>query len=446
MTEQNNADNEILRPAATERPAADELDAAGKSLSEALRISFIILKVIMIVLVVAFLASGFETVESDEQALVLRLGKIRGERDKRLLDPGAHWIFPYPIDEIVKIKVETQVNLTIDSFWYFQTPQEMLSEQERPVRPDKPLNPLLDGYCITRSEKRGEADAAGEIYDETTLRGDVEISYQGGEVEVELKDFSVTRQRRVVTGSDGSDYNIVHTKWQLTYQIDDPERFFKNIHVEDVKTGDDYFDVITGSITPLLESLFEDAVVTTMVNYTIDEAISSLGRIPTHVKRLLQEKLDKMESGIKVVSVQLTKSVSPRQVKDAFEASMDASQTSQTTITNARAYAEDTLNRASGTAQEEIAAARAYRTKVVETAKANADYLQRLLPEYRQRPKLVTQQIYLDAIEQIFGNADEKFVVQTTEGTKGTQIWVRLNRDPSLKPKTKKEEQATQEE
>ncbi|MGD8501300.1 MAG: SPFH domain-containing protein, partial [Phycisphaerales bacterium] len=312
MTEQNNADNEILHPAATEKPAVDELDAAGKSLSEALRISFIILKVIMIVLVVAFLASGFETVDSDEQALVLQFGKIRGEGKKRLLGPGPHWILPYPIEEIVKIKVETQVNLTIDSFWYDLTPEEMLSGQERPVRPDKPLNPLLDGYCITRSEKRGEAAAAGEIYDEMTLRGDVEISYQRGEVEVELKDFFVTHQRRAVTGSDGSDYNIVHTKWQLTYQIDDPERFFKNIHVEDIKTGDDYFDVITGSITPFLESLFEDTVVTEMVNYTIDEAISSKkDTIQERIEKLLQDKLAKIESGIKVVSVQLTQSVSP---------------------------------------------------------------------------------------------------------------------------------------
>jgi membrane protease subunit HflK len=123
---------------------------------------------------------------------------------------------------------------------------------------------------------------------------------------------------------------------------------------------------------------------------------------------------------------------------------MDASQTSQKTITDARAYAEDTLNKASGTAQEEIAEARFYRTTVVETAKADADYLQRLLPEYRQRPKLVIQQIYLDAIEQIFDNADEKFVVQTSDDAEGTQLRVLLNRDPSLKPKAKEEEQATE--
>jgi len=47
----------------------------------------------------------------------------------------------------------------------------------------------------------------------------------------------------------------------------------------------------------------------------------------------------------------------------------------------------------------------------------------------------VLQKIYLDAMEDILKNADEKFVVQTTEGSKGTEIRVLLNRDPTIKKK-----------
>jgi membrane protease subunit HflK len=422
-------DNKDVRVPDTSKPAVDELDTAGRSLSEALRMSFIILKVIMIVLVLAFLASGFKTVDSNEQALVLRFGKIRGVGEKRLLGPGLHWILPYPIDEIVKIPVQTQVNLPIDSFWYFMTQSEILSGQMRPVRPGQPLKPLQDGYCLTRGESQNET----------------------------IGDFA------------GSDYNIFHSKWQLTYQIDDPEQFFINTYIGDVKPGDIYFNVITESIKPLLKDVFENAVVTALVNYTIDEAISSQDRIPKHVKRLVQEKLDKIESGIKVVSVQLTASECPRQVKNAFEASTRASQQSEKEITNARAFAANTLNEAAGpfaeelfaalhdesideqtreqlwsqlagTAQEKIAEARIYRTKVVERARANADYLESILPEYRLRPKLVLQKIYLDAIENIMKNADEKFVVQTTKGSKGTEIRVLLNRDPTIKKKKSSEQ------
>ncbi|MGA1979287.1 MAG: protease modulator HflK [Sedimentisphaerales bacterium] len=426
MTEQNNQNSEYLIPQSPKKPAGDELDAAGKSLSEALRISFIILKIIMIVLVVVFLASGFRTIEPDEQALVLRFGKICGVGENRVLGPGLKWVFPYPIDKIVKIPVAKKQNLPINSFWYYQRPDELLpQDQTTKTTPPMTLNPVIDGYCITRSEE----------------------------------------QSQTIAGLTGSDYHIVHCKWQLTYKIDDPERFFKNTYTEDTKPGQSYADVIAKSIKPLLEHLFEDAVVTAMVNYTIDEAISSQDRIPKHVKKLLQEKLDRIESGIAVVSVQLTDITWPRQVDKAFLASIKASQESQKTISQAKGYAENTLNEAAGPvaaqlfealknetvpeegkelmwsqlagqAQEKIAGARAYRTKVVETAKANAEYLQKLLPEYRKRPELVVQKIYQDAIEYVLNNVDEKIIIQPTEGTRGKEIRLLLNRDPTIKPKS----------
>jgi regulator of protease activity HflC (stomatin/prohibitin superfamily) len=368
--------------------------------------------------------------------------------EQRLLGPGAHWILPYPIDEIVKIPVATAVNLSINSFWPFERPEDVISGQRRPVRPDQPLDPVRDGYCLTRNEERRAAPSAGP------------------------RQATFAAQGQADAGTEASDYNIVHTAWQLTYRINDPEQFFRNIEVRDVRPGDVYFTVITESVKPLLQSVLEGAVVTALVNYTIDEAIASQDRIPKHVARLVQEKLDRMDSGIQVVSVQLTRSEPPGQVREAFDASTKASQKSQTAITEARKYAETTLSEAAGpvaetlyktlhdetvseqtreflwsqvagTAREKLAEARAYRTRTVESAKANADYLARLLPEYRQRPKLVLQRIYLDAMEQILDNADEKFVVQAAGGAKGTELRVLVNRDPALRPK-ESEQQAAQ--
>ncbi len=397
MTDQNH-ENKDTQYAIRNTQYDSKLDAAGKSLSEALRISFIILKIIMIVLVIVFLASGFRTVGPDEQALVLRFGKIRGVAEKRILEPGPHWVFPYPIDEIVKIPVAKKVNMPVNSFWY----PEMLppGPKERIRIPQEALNPVKDGYCITRSEERTQS----------------------------------------VSVSTGSDYSIIHSKWQLTYQIDDPERFFKNVYIEDVKPGQSYFDVITKSITPFLKAMFDDAVVTAMVHYTIDEVLSSQDTIPDHVRKLLQEKLSKIGSGIKVVSVELTDTIWPRQVNEAFLATHKASQERQKAVSEARTYAGNTLSEAAGLASEKIAQARAYRTKVVETARADAEYLQKLLPEYRKRPELVVQKIYLDAITHIFNNVDEKMIIQPTKGDKGTVLWLYFSRDPELKPKSEKEQ------
>jgi len=392
MTDQNHESNQDLQPQSPERRPANELDAAGRSLSEALKISFVILKIIMVVLVGLFLFSGFKTVGPGEQALVLRFGKIN-----RILGPGLKWVFPYPIEEIIRIPSERKVDLPIDSFWYYQSPAEISRGPKDTTRLGPTLNPIRDGYCITRSEK----------------------------------------QSQTTSGSTGSDYNIVHCKWLLTYQIDKPELFFKGVYVEDVKPGEIYFDVMKESITPLLKNLFDDVVVTTMVNYTIDDVLISYSEIPKRIGQLMQEKLDKIESGI-VVKVKLTRSTWPRQVNNAFQALMSASQASQAAISQAKSDAEVTLNEAAGRVQEKISSAGAYRMEVVETARANAEYLHKMLPEYRKYPKLVVQRIYLDAIEYVLDNADEKIIIQPTQGTGRKEFRIIINRDPMIKPKSEK--------
>ncbi|MHC4483564.1 MAG: hypothetical protein ACYSW4_08460, partial [Planctomycetota bacterium] len=155
MTAENNSTSNDLKPESPAKPVGDELDAAGKSLSEALRVSFIILKVIMVVLVLAFLASGLRRVGSDEKALVLRFGKIRGVGEKRILEPGPKLLLPYPIHVVVKIPVEKTVNLVIDSFWYSVRPGELLSRRPgAKARIPQKLDPVVDGYCIARSEAK----------------------------------------------------------------------------------------------------------------------------------------------------------------------------------------------------------------------------------------------------------------------------------------------------
>ncbi|MCP4262079.1 MAG: hypothetical protein GY774_31955 [Planctomycetes bacterium] len=428
MAEKDKQNDKDLQPQTSDKSKPVELDAAGKSLSEALGISFVILKVIMAVLIIAFLASGFKTVDSDKQALVLRFGKIRGVGEGRILKPRTrpYWIIPYPVERMVKIPVKKKIDLAIRSFWYYQSKEEMLADPDIQRRRFLPqLDPVKDGYLISRSENLDES----------------------------------------ISGLSGNDYNIVHCKWRLTYQIDDPEQFFKNIKVNDVKPGDIYLDVVVESITPLLQNIFEDAIVTATVNYTIDDIMyEKVARLTEDIKKHVQEKLNTIESGIKVVQVQLTEKMWPRQVDADFQALATASQDRQKTINEARAYAESTLNEAagpvaeklfaaikyntateeekqllwsqlSGTAQEKISEAMSYQAKIVADTRANAIYLKELLPEYRKRPELLILEIYQDAMERIYDNVDEKFFVP-----EGVETRIQINRDPSLKPKDSKQQ------
>ena len=413
------------------------IDAAERSLSEALGISFAILKVIMAVLILAYLASGFRTVGSNEQALGLTFGKISGVGEARVLDHGWHWVFPYPIGEIIRIPVKKQIKLTVDRFWYEQTRNDVLGEGPKPRRiVREKLNPIREGYCLTRSQKQETGGTAG----------------------------TATAAQDQMPEADGSDYNIVHCRWEVEYQIDNIEQFFRNVYLEDLKPGEVFEDIMIESTSPLVRSAVEGAVATAMVQYSIDEALQSRDTIPRYVRQLVQRQLTLVESGIRVTSVQLVDVEWPKQVNEAFEAYFTASQTSQQAISEARTYAEQTLTDAggqvadmlyqelmkaepndtqleflwsqvAGESQDTLAQALAYRTKVVEAAKANANYLRSILPEFRKRPELVTQRLYLDAIEQVLENADEKFILQPSTDLKGQEIRILINKDSSLKPK-----------
>jgi membrane protease subunit HflK len=127
--------------------APETQDASSQALSEALRSSFSVVKIVMWLMVVAFFASGFFTVGPQEKAVILRFGKPVGEGEKRLLNAGLHWSFPYPIDEVVKIPITEQQTVASTIGWYKTTPEQELSGEEIPAGPS--LNPAIDGYLIT---------------------------------------------------------------------------------------------------------------------------------------------------------------------------------------------------------------------------------------------------------------------------------------------------------
>jgi modulator of FtsH protease HflK len=122
-------------------------DAGSQALAEALRSSFAIVKFVMVILVLVFLASGFFTVGPQERALVLRLGKAPAGGPKALLGPGLHWSWPYPIDEFVKVSITGIQQVRSKAGWYATTPEQELAGTE-PMA-GSTLNPAVDGYALT---------------------------------------------------------------------------------------------------------------------------------------------------------------------------------------------------------------------------------------------------------------------------------------------------------
>jgi len=112
--------DEEKQPHGSESPAGEHHDstrvvedARARALAEALQSSFKVIRVLMVVLAVAFLGSGITKVGSGEQGLLLRFGELKAPP----LEPGLHFAWPNPIDQIVKVDVSQDFKITSDVGW-----------------------------------------------------------------------------------------------------------------------------------------------------------------------------------------------------------------------------------------------------------------------------------------------------------------------------------------
>jgi membrane protease subunit HflK len=133
------------RPLESGPPGTPE-DAGSVAHAEALRSSFLIVRVLLAALVVYFFCSGIFTVSSQERAILLRFGEPVRRAGQVELGPGLHWAFPYPIDEVIKMPVARLQTVRSTVGWYAVT-----SAQEAEGIVSDAGNSLLrfEGYAIT---------------------------------------------------------------------------------------------------------------------------------------------------------------------------------------------------------------------------------------------------------------------------------------------------------
>ena len=136
--------DEEKQPHGSESPAGEHHDstrvvedARARALAEALQSSFKVIRVLMVVLAVAFLGSGITKVGVGEQALLLRFGEY-----KRPLEPGLHFAWPNPIDQVEKVDGSKNVTIVSDVGWG-------PTDQDDNPEDSSQFDPGYAGYTLT---------------------------------------------------------------------------------------------------------------------------------------------------------------------------------------------------------------------------------------------------------------------------------------------------------
>ncbi len=357
--------------------AEQPLDAASQSLADALRSSFSVLKVIMIVLVILYLFSNVRSIDTYEEALALRVGRLYRVVDK----PGLVWAFPFPIDEIIPLPTKRSNDTLITSHTLHRSDQEKGKPISFLRRSDaQGLDPVMDGALLT------------------------------------------------------ADAGLVHVQWKVTYKIDNVRSYVTNLLGDNVEAAE-------GLIKTLIETtgiqvaseLTAEEVIRTRVEYVqselkrrINERLSALGSgiVVTFIEMYeptppvqIRGAFDATQAAenIKQRKIRAAEQKRTRILNEAAGAAherllallekIDRGGTEEEPVETLRGQLKDLLgNEAEGEAGRRIKEAGAYRTTVVSRIESDVEQYKTLLPEYRRNPLMLINRLWEETRQQILGS------------------------------------------
>ena len=206
---------------------------------------------------------------------------------------------------------------------------------------------------------------------------------------------TVERESLMLTG----DENIVDAELIVQYKIKEPINYL--------------FNFIGPELT--MREASEASLRTVVGRHNIDEALTS-GKlmIQEETKELLQSILDKYETGIQVVAVQLQDVSPPKQVIDSFKDVASAKEDKNRMINEAEGYRNNVIPKARGEAQSMILEAEGFRESRISRAEGDVAKFKAILKEYSKAKDVTRKRLYLEAMEEILPGL-EKYIVPSGE-------------------------------
>lgn len=134
------------------------MDPATQSLADALRLSFRLLQLVILVLVVLFFASGLQTVDEGQSGVMVRWGKVVPVAGQDSLDPGLHFsAWPYPIGEFITFDADNLSTNIGNLYWPSLGGFDSIESAAAAASPSRitPHPGGLSGYVLTSGGDMG---------------------------------------------------------------------------------------------------------------------------------------------------------------------------------------------------------------------------------------------------------------------------------------------------
>jgi membrane protease subunit HflK len=138
--------------------------------------------------------------------------------------------------------------------------------------------------------------------------------------------------------------------------------------------------------------------------------------VAVDVQKLMQQILDRYETGIQVSTVAIQNVQPPEQVQAAFDDAVKAGQDRERQINEGQAYRNQIVPMAAGQSSRMLEQAEGYRARVVGNAVGDAARFTSVFVEYKKSPLVIRERMYLETMQQMYSSAS-KIMVDTKGST-----------------------------
>jgi len=210
----------------------------------------------------------------------------------------------------------------------------------------------------------------------------VEIGYRGTERNKVLKEALMLTD----------DENIINILFAVQYVLKDPVQFlFTNRDPDD-------------AVVQAAETAMREVVGRNRLDFVLYEGRE---QIAVEAQDVMQQILDRYETGIQISKLTLQNAQPPEQVQAAFEDAVKAGQDRERQKNEGQAYANDVVPKARGTASRLVEEASGYRSRVIANAEGEASRFKQVLAEYAKAPEVTRQRMYIDAVQQMLTSSSK---------------------------------------
>jgi len=225
--------------------------------------------------------------------------------------------------------------------------------------------------------------------------------------------FGLDNQENVSLMLTG-DLNVAVVPWVVQYRIKDPYLFL--FKVDDPGR--------------LLEDMAEATMRLIVGDRSINEVISKREEIADHAKILLQNELDKADTGIIVIAVELKRTNVPEPVQPSFNEVNQSIQEKEQLIYQAREQYNKEIPKAKGEADRMIKTAEGFALELINRAQGDVQSFIAQQKEYAEAKDVTRRRLYLEAMKELLPKLGKKIIVD--DAMKNVLPFLNIDTQPSV--------------